>query len=526
MKIKEKRIYMKNIAFERVFPEEVGIPSGSIQDLLDLLESCDHSEPHGIMIMRHGKVCAEGWWAPYGALVPHALFSLTKTYTATAVGIAYTQGLLHPDDRILDYFPEFRQVDPGEYIKELRLRDLLNMSSGKDEIRGNSCDWRRHFFEIPIRNRPGTQFTYNCEDTHMCMAVLQKVTGQGLHEYLASNLFSRIGIDSSNLKWVYLPDGSEVGCGGLFATVEDSLRLMKLYLQGGVWEGERILAADYVAQAAARQIPTENAEGHPGKINGESIRESVITYRKSGYGYQLWMLGDTGAFCGTGALGQMAIAVPQLHMVISFYQTAEEEKVPQILDNILGILLPAAKPAPLAVNREAGLLLAKRLSKLSLGNPRARPCPELLKEISGSRFRIFEGTFTLFNAVWDHITSSAPFPDIEGAVWFSFEYVSPDICLFRFEEAGLERVLEIGLDGVRRLNHLALPNTTIDKVVLDGAWIGKNVFHLNARWIETCYSITVSFRFLDRRVEISAVRIFGDYHAHPLRIRGATAILL
>jgi len=509
--------------FKRVTPEAAGIPSEAIERILNFLESEETIEPHGLMIMRHGKVCAEGWWAPYAAGVPHSLFSVTKTYTATAVGIAYTQGLLGLDDKILDYFPEYSHVDEGDYIREMRVRDALTMSSGKPEIRGYTREWRRHFFEIPFNDKPGTKFEYSCEDTHICMAILQKVTGQDLHAYLTTHLFQKIGIDADRIKWAYLPDGSEMGCGGLFAVTEDSLRLMKLYLQGGVWEGERILAADYVEQATRQQIATGNR--YDSAPNGSSEKHFVNT----GYGFQIWTDEMIGVYCAAGSLGQNAAVVPALDMVIAWNQTTSDN-FRFALGNILRILMPAAQSGPLPPNLAACTRLQRRLQSLSLGNPVSLPCPDKLQEISGQRYDIVEGSLTLRDALWDHLAFQGPFleeseqiPQVDGMEWFALEYVSRDTCMLHFRELGEEAALLIGLDGVRRLNSLVLPRTPIDKVVLDGAWAGHDLFKLNARWIETCYSITISFRFLDNRAEISAERIFGDYQRHPLRQGNAVA---
>lgn len=516
---------MKYTRLERVSPEAVGIASEAVERLLDRLEAAEAVEPHGLMIMRHGSVCAEGWWAPYAAGVPHSLFSLTKTYTATAVGIAYTQGLLRMDDNILDFFPEYRHVDHGEYIQHMRVRDALTMSSGKAEIRNNTKEWRRHFFEIPLKDKPGTRFEYSCEDTHICMAIVQKVTGQRLHDYLTIHLFNKIGIDADNVKWVHLPDGSEIGAGGLFATTEDSLRLMQLYLQGGVWDGERILSADYVEQATTAHIAT--GIGHDPQQTGERGKYTV----DSGYGYQIWTNEALGAYCGAGALGQYSVVVPALDMVIAFNQTTDEN-FRYVLGDILGVLMLAATPGPLPPNREASGKLQRRLQSLSLGNAVSRPCSGRWKELSGREYEITEGSFTLRAALWEHLTINQPWlepnespPQVEGMTRFSFEYIAPDVCALHVREQGEDVTLHIGLDGVRRLNRYALPRTTIDKVVLDGAWVDSDMFKLNARWIETCYSITVSLRFADRHVDISADRISGDYQRHPLRFRSARATL-
>ena len=142
--------------FTRVTPEAVGIPSASIETLLDRLEE-GWTEPHGLMIMRDGKVCAEGWWAPYAPGVRHGLQSHTKTYAATAVGIAYTEGLLKLTDRIVDIFADEIPENPSENLKKLTVRDVLCMGCGMDTMPRPSKDWIREFPSIRLK-----KFWYSC----------------------------------------------------------------------------------------------------------------------------------------------------------------------------------------------------------------------------------------------------------------------------------------------------------------------------------------------------------------------------
>ena len=504
--------------FERSSPESVGIPSEAIERLLDSLEAEPNTEPHGLMIMRHGKICAEGWWAPYAAGLPHQLYSLTKTYTATAVGIAYTEGLLGLDDKVIDHFPEY---GPGEDRRnmDVTIRQTLAMASGKPEHRCNTAEWREHFFGIPFTAEPGTKFEYSCEDTHILMAIVQNVSGLGLHEYLKSRLFDRIGIDAGRLKWLRLPDGSEIGAGGLYAATEDSLRLMKLYLDGGIWEGERILAPDYVEQAVTKQI--EN-RGH-------------------GYGFQIHMGSWKGSYYGSGALGQAAIVAPDLDMIVVFYQTGKylnpagidfkdsfrsSEYYFESHGHIFKKLLPEAEKEKLPENSKASTRLAKRMQRLSLGNPECRHIPETARKIDGKVYRIVKGSFTLRSNIYDHTTYNEPFQKVKGLEWFSLGSGKDGSCIFKFLEHGKEFNLQVGLDGVRRLNRYNLENTPIDMVVLDGAWVKSDTFHMNARWIESCYSFTAAFKFKEDSVTISPVRLWGDYEAHPLREGNAIARLM
>jgi hypothetical protein len=142
-------------------------------------------------------------------------------------------------------------------------------------------------------------------------------------------------------------------------------------------------------------------------------------------------------------------------------------------------------------------------------------------KISGKRYRIVKGSFTLRSNIYDHTTYNEPFKKVTGMEWFSLESGKEGICLFSFLEHGEKVRLQVGLDGIRRLNSYSLEKTPIDMVVLDGVWVKSDTFHLNARWIESCYSITAAFRFEGEKVTISPVRLWGDYESHPLREENA-----
>lgn len=169
--------------FERVTPESVGIPSWAVERLLDKLES-GFTEPHGLMIMRHGKVCAEGWWTPYAPGLRHGLQSLSKTYSATAVGIAYTEGLLKLEDRLIDIFPEESPADPSENLKNLTVRDVLCMGCGMEEMPAPSKEWIRDFLATPVVHKPGSTYMYNSVGSTMLCAIVRKLTGMSVHDYL------------------------------------------------------------------------------------------------------------------------------------------------------------------------------------------------------------------------------------------------------------------------------------------------------------------------------------------------------
>ena len=146
--------------FEHARPEETGVSSKHILEYIEELEK-SQTEMHGLMIMRHNRMITEGWWTPYGPNLRHGLQSHTKTYAATAVGIAYTEGLLKLDERLIDIFPEESPEDPSENLKLLTVRDVLCMGCGMDTMPFNSEHWIRDFMHTSVNHKPGTTYMYN-----------------------------------------------------------------------------------------------------------------------------------------------------------------------------------------------------------------------------------------------------------------------------------------------------------------------------------------------------------------------------
>ena len=503
---------MKRKEFERVTPEAAGIPSGTIMDILDRLEDADYCEPHGLVIMRHGKILAEGWWNPYGKNVPHELFSMTKSYTATALGIAYTEGLIDLNAPVLDYYPEYRECNTDPKAQRIRVKDVLTMSSGKPEVRCSSTDWIRHFFKMKSEYEPGSVYAYSCEDTHCVEALVQRVTGRSMEEYLKEKLFDKLGIDINRLKWAYLPDGSVIGCGGLLATTEDSARLVKLYLEDGVWDGERLLARDYVELATHTQILQPPEEKH----NTEFSEEGVLP----GYGYQIWTnltkIEGTFAFCG--AIGQYGVGIPEKDIVISLHESSEGMGTNRSISMITSLLKHTAQSAPLPDDLNLSSKLAERLARLSLGRPCSQPYSKVAEEVNGQTYIIEEGCFTFPKNLWNHIADCVNIEKIVGISQFSFQFDNVDTCIMTLQERGRERRIIIGLDGCRRENTYGCQNMEyVDRAVFDGAWTNENVFQVNARWIQTSFSISAAFIFEMDGVRITAVNVYGDFDAHPLR---------
>lgn len=464
--------------FERTTPESVGIKS---QDILHYIDTLEHSttEMHGLMIMRHGKICTEGWWAPYAPNLRHGLQSHTKTYAATAVGIAYTQGILKLDERLIDIFPEESPENPSENLKKLTVRDVLCMGCGMDEMPRNSEHWIHDFMHIPVNHEPGTTFMYNSTGSTMLGAIVRKKTGKGLHEFLTENLFLKIGIDPSNLRWYCMADGMETGGGGLLATLEDNLRLMKLYADGGVWEGERILAEDYVKMATS--IQNESAT--------ESINNPEAFDNFLGYGFQIWMCKPKGVYRADGAMGQFTIVCPEQDMIISITETAVGAHWAQNTLDLTWDFLEKIGNDDLAEDEKAHGDLLHKLARLNVPNPAYRPFSPMVEKINGKKFKVESGFLS------PEMPSFMGKANVIEAAECSFSFDNYG-CVWNITTPAGEQVpVRVATYGGRFTNVVKTPADQIQLLCTSGHWEDDNTFQVVCRWIETCLTKKVNFHF-------------------------------
>ena len=474
--------------FMRVTPESVGIDSGDIEWLLDQLES-GFTEPHGLMIMRHGKICAEGWWNPYAPGIRHGLQSHSKTYAATAIGIAYTEGIVKLDERIIDIFPEYAPEQPSENLKRLTVHDVLCMGCGMDEMPMATEHWIRDFLHTPVNHTPGTTYMYNSVGSSILSAIIVKKTGMSMHEYLKPRLYDKIGIFSYNHRWMKMPDGCEVGGGGLFATTEDNLRLMKLYADGGVWEGERILDDEYVKRATTLQ----NESATEAK-NNPLAKDNFV-----GYGYQIWMCRPKGVYRADGAMGQFTIVVPDKDMIIAITENASGAHWAQTTLDVMWEFLERIENHPAKEeNTEKSECLKNRMGRLALPNPKCAPYSPIAANIEGRQWRVIDGDFYMEDVGVAQHMSGCELPQPIDV--FCFHFTSDEIVM-DWENREEKARLVIATDGSRR--HNTLPGRLISQVLLSGAWISENKLEVKARYIETCKEETLLFTFEEKKLKIT-----------------------
>ena len=345
-------------------PEALGVSSS---ELLAFVEAADTKidAMNSFMLVRHGQVVAEGWWSPYDAASPHSLYSLSKSFTSTAVGMAIAEGKLSLDDDVLKFFPEDAPAEQGKNLKAMRVSDLLRMSTGHQEEPRRTADqpWARTFLAQPVPHKPGTHFLYNTSATYMLSGIVQKATGATLLDYLQPRLFGPLGIEHPT--WEASPQGISAGGYGLSVRTEDIAKFGQLYLQKGKWAGKQIVPEAWVDAATARQTS-----------NGSNPKSDW----DQGYGYQFWRCRN-GAYRGDGAFGQYCIVLPEQDAVIAI--TSGVRDMQGVLDLVWDKLLPALKPSPTAPDEANRDKLASKLKGLSL---RPQESPSSPAMATGKRY--------------------------------------------------------------------------------------------------------------------------------------------
>jgi CubicO group peptidase (beta-lactamase class C family)/predicted glycoside hydrolase/deacetylase ChbG (UPF0249 family) len=322
-------------ALPRSTPEAEGFSSTAFSDYLKAVKASGQ-ELHSVMVLRHGKVVAEKWFEGHGPSIPHVMHSVSKTWTSTAVGFAVQEGLLKVSDKVIKYFPGDLPEKVSPWLADLEIRDLLTMSVGhstEPAVDGTQKDlrWEKVFLAHPIEFEPGTKYLYNSMATYMVAAILQKVTGQTVLDYLYPRLLRPLGITGAF--WETSPSGVNCGGWGLHIKTEDMAKLGQFYLQKGKWNGKQLLNEAWIDEATTAHI-TQPPQWFPKDGNP---KESDWV---QGYGYQLWRCRHN-AFRADGAVGQFIIIIPDKDAVV--VTTANIPDMQGEINLIWKYLLPAMK---------------------------------------------------------------------------------------------------------------------------------------------------------------------------------------
>lgn len=449
----------------RSTPETQGISSSAISNFLSGVEE-QGLEFHSFMLLRHGQVVAEGWWNPYSADKIHLLYSVSKSFASTAIGFALDEGLLSEDDFVTSFFPEDLPETVSEHLAAMRVRHLLSMATGHTtdttERVGQTNTWVKNFLSLPPEKAPGSIFCYNSGATFMLSAILQKVTGMKLVDYLQPRLFEPLSM--SQARWDETPQGMSLGFSGFYTTTESVAKLGQLYLQKGIWQGERLLSEKWIETATREHI------------SNVSTTEVKTADWEQGYGYQFWRC-QHGAYRADGAFGQFCVVMLEQDAVLAV--TSAVEDMQAVLDLAYEHLLPAMKAAPLTEVQGEHDVLLKQLSKLTISPVRGEKTSTMARAVSGKTYHL-ESSSENFQTVTLH------FHDEDCLLSFSDSTRKHEVvCGYNTWQSGTTT-----LPAEVNLFH-SHPN----KVEASGAWTDANIFTVKIIYIETPHCLTVTFHF-------------------------------
>lgn len=464
----------------RSTPATQGVSSQSILNFLKETEARKF-ELHSFMMLRHGQVIAEGWWAPYERDFIHTLYSMSKSFTSTAVGFAVAEGKLTVEDKVISFFPDELPETLSENLKALRVKDLLSMSVGNEkeptQTVVKSENWVRTFLAQPIAHQPGTQFMYNSAATYMCSAIVQKVTGQKILDYLTPRLFTPLGI--TGMTWETCPLGINTGGWGLSVQTEALAKFGQLFLQKGVWQGKQILPAAWITEATSFHIqqPGDDKPDRP-KAENDWLQ---------GYGYQFWRC-QHGNYRGDGAFGQFTIVLPEQDAVI--VMTSENKNMQGQLDLVWKHLLPALKEK----GQASETALTQKLQTLQLTPPKSSAATPNMERINQKKFSLASndlGFTTLTLSFKDH-ACTLDLETAEGSQHLTcgFEKWSP---------------VEAAIPGTPpRLISGGKPKTTPRSLIAAAAaWIEVDTLQLTLRYLKTPHHDTLTLKFEGDSVTLS-----------------------
>jgi CubicO group peptidase (beta-lactamase class C family) len=448
-------------------PEAQGVSPAAILTFVDEADS-KIDALHSFMLLRHGHVVAECWWAPYDARTRHELYSLSKSFTSTAVGLAIAEGKLSLDDPVLKFFPEDAPASPSNNLKAMRVHDLLRMSTGhqfEPALAAAKQPWVKTFLAQPVPFKPGTHFLYNTAGTYMQSAIVQKATGQTVLDYLRSRLFDPLGIE--NPTWGASPQGISLGGYGLSIRTEDIARFGQLLLQKGQWQGKQLIPAAWVDAATARQTS-----------NGSNPQSDW----DQGYGYQFWRCRHD-AYRGDGAFGQFCIVMPEQDAVVAI--TSGTRDMQAVLNLVWDKLLPAFASGPVPADEKSNQQLQARLTGLMLPTVKGSDAAQISEDVSGKIYAF-----------------PANDQKIE-ALGVEFSGNHGDVTLVCKSNGGAAQRIACGSKDWRK-GRLAFGTRPEQPAAACGAWTGDNVYTAKVCFYETPYIVTLRMDFAEHRLRLDS----------------------
>ncbi len=470
---------------ERSTPELQGVKSEAILEFIQEAEKIRTPDMgqdfHSFMLLRHGYVIAEGWWEPYKSDFSHVLFSLSKSFTSTAIGFAVQEGLLLVEDTVISYFKE-ECLNPNPNLSKMRIKHLLSMNTGHIVdttdffFQRKDGNWAKAFLEVPVEKEPGTHFLYNTGATYMLSVILQKITGEKLIDYLQPRLFEPLAI--SGATWETCPRGYNTGGFGLRVKTEDIAKFGQLYLSKGKVNGKHLLGEEWIREATI--IHSDNSANGPGDWG-------------QGYGYQFWRCRHN-AYRGDGAFGQYCIVMPEMDAVLAITGGMKDLQKP--LELVWNKLLPGFMENRLPESEDYERLKNK-LTTLQLLLPEGRQKSSMESCIQGRNYKMEPNPFRI-----EEITFS-----------FALDRIRMSIT-----EDGQKREHEVGIGHWTMGTYIFEGNP--EPVALSGSWEDDTTLILKGYLLQMPFANNYRIQFSEEELLVEQKLNVGFEQPQPVCMKG------
>jgi CubicO group peptidase (beta-lactamase class C family) len=484
----------------RSTPEREGVSPRGITEFLRAATASKH-EFHTFMFLRHGKVIAEGAWSPYRLELKNTLYSVSKSFTSTAIGLAESEHRLDIERPVISFFPDERPDSIPPMLAALTVRDLLMMAAGQDadptfDVTIRETNWVKGFFAKPIVKQPGTTFLYNSLATYMLSAIVQKVTGQTVLEYLTPRLFEPLGITGAD--WETDPRGINTGGWGLRLTTEDMAKFGQILLSKGKWGDRQVVPHAWVEEATSFKIDDAPGAKRQTRISGEWAQ---------GYCYQFWRCRHD-AFRADGAYGQYIVVLPAQDAVVVI--TAESQDLQGEIDLVWEYLLPALGSGAGATGKQESVDLKNALGHLAVPRAAGQPAPLIADSLANRVFHLASNVLGFDSLAILH---------------------TRDSCAFLFRYGSREQRISFGathwmygateLPGPSLLRGRMPQGAGRDAWKVAGAyrWKDEKTLELSLKYLETPHTITVECRFTGKQIEL-VVHASNNGHDRDIRVSG------
>lgn len=484
--------------FSYATPEETGISSKDIKEFIDTLSECA-LYMHSIMVIRHGKIVAEGYYKPFHKDFRHRMYSVSKSFVSGAIGLLLDEGKIKLTDRICTYFPEYPEETLHPYIREITIRDMLMMATPFEDSyslfgRGrNHYHWVESYFREKPDKPAGTVFCYDTSSSFMLNVLVERLTGKPFMDYLYDKILHKLDF-SKDVKCVKSPDGYSWGGSGVLCTTLDLAKYAYIFLKNGKVNGEQLISEEYVKEATSVQIETDTFG------NGGNIFKAI------GYGYQIWYTEENGfAFNGMG--NQHAFCYPEkdLMIVCTADNQGKAEDTSRVLrEAVKRLIVRRCSDTPLPEDSRAQEELKNTLENLTLYVPKGGKQGAEAERINGKKYKLLDNPL--------------------GIKWIKFEF-SEDGGKMHYENARGIKTIEFGngeyKEGTFPETHYSgevfgTPANRELKCLAAGVWPQENHLLLRVNIVDVSIgNLTFSFGFRDNKIGFraskSAEAFLDDY---------------